>query len=135
MVRRLTPNYTVGAVAVIRDEHDRVLLVRQHHRTGWSLPGGLTGRHEEPQQAAAREVWEEVGIRLNPEELKPTYPSARVNAYSQQVDVIFTVTVASDLQLRPDPAEIRLVEWHAVDELPRLTGPTEQVLRLCGVMP
>ncbi|HEX3732616.1 MAG TPA: NUDIX domain-containing protein [Mycobacteriales bacterium] len=134
LVRRLTPNYTVGAVAVVRDEHQRVLLVRQPHNHGWSLPGGLAERGEAPPQTAARELYEEVGISMPPEELKPGYPSARVNPRSQQVDMIFTVTVESDVELRTDPAEIVRAEWHAPDRLPRLTGPTDQLLRLCGVI-
>ena len=57
----------MGASALIRDGEGRVLLVRQtyHSPTSWSLPGGWVQRDETPRQAAARETYEEVGLRVS----------------------------------------------------------------------
>lgn len=57
----------VAAIALIRDEHGRVLLVKQ---TGgpfggsWLLPGGRAGDDESATHALAREVREETGLEL-----------------------------------------------------------------------
>jgi 8-oxo-dGTP pyrophosphatase MutT (NUDIX family) len=52
------PRFPVGAAALLHDERGRVLLVRQTYHREW------VGRAETPQQAAAREVYEEVGLRV-----------------------------------------------------------------------
>ncbi len=135
LIRRLTPNYTVGAVVLLRDADRRLLLIRQPHATGWSLPGGLSARHETPAQTAARELLEEVGVQLDAAQLQPAVPSARVSAVHQQVDMVFTATVPPSVALHIDPAEIIAVDWHAVDALPKLTPTTQALLALYGMRP
>jgi len=45
---------------------DQVLLVRHSYRDGLTLPGGHIGWREEPREAARRELWEEVGLVVDP---------------------------------------------------------------------
>jgi mutator protein MutT len=55
------------AGAVVRDERDRVLLVRRGTEPGrglWSIPGGRVEPGETPEAAAVREVEEETGLRV-----------------------------------------------------------------------
>lgn len=65
-IRLLYPRFPIGAVAIVRDEQGRILLVRQtyHRQEAWAPPGGWLGRGESPGQAAARETWEETGLRV-----------------------------------------------------------------------
>jgi 8-oxo-dGTP diphosphatase len=57
----------VAAYAVVRDQHDRVLLCHMHPSVGvgdvWTLPGGGLDFGEPPAQAALRELEEETGFR------------------------------------------------------------------------
>src|SRR5437762_2287399 len=53
-----------AAAALLRDEQQRLLLVKPHYRSVWLLPGGLMEAGESPQQTAAREVQEEIGLVL-----------------------------------------------------------------------
>src|SRR5947208_2993605 len=53
----------LGASALLlRDEQQRLLLVKPHYRPVWLLPGGLMEAGESPRQTAAREVKEEIGL-------------------------------------------------------------------------
>src|SRR3954454_25109970 len=63
LVRLGTPNFTVGAVCVLRRD-DEVLLLCQRHTGRWALPGGLLQRGEEPAEAVRREVAEEIGLTV-----------------------------------------------------------------------
>ncbi len=58
-----------AAVAVWHD--GKILKVRHSYRRGWSLPGGAVRRGEDPRLAACREVREEVGLNIQPDDLIP----------------------------------------------------------------
>lgn len=53
-----------GVRAIILDEGDSMLLVKQHHegRDIWMVPGGMIEEGEGAREAAAREVMEETGL-------------------------------------------------------------------------
>lgn len=59
---RLTGAPQQGAHAVALTPDDKVVLVRLTYADGWRLPGGGVGRREEPEEAALRELREEVGL-------------------------------------------------------------------------
>jgi 8-oxo-dGTP pyrophosphatase MutT (NUDIX family) len=61
-----TPRLPLGAGALIRDAEGRVLLIHQTYQRPllWLPPGGWVDRGETPQEAARREVWEELGVRV-----------------------------------------------------------------------
>ena len=61
-----TPRVPLGAGALIRDAGGRVLLIHQTYQrpSQWLPPGGWVDRGETPQDAAQREVWEELGVRV-----------------------------------------------------------------------
>jgi ADP-ribose pyrophosphatase YjhB (NUDIX family) len=50
------------ASVILRDEHDRVLLVRHVEGDLWTTPGGMVEPYETPADAAVRETWEETGL-------------------------------------------------------------------------
>ena len=59
------PDFVVSAV-VIRDVDGRVLVVRKRGTSRYMLPGGKIESGESPEQAAVRELHEEVGAELDP---------------------------------------------------------------------
>ncbi|MDQ3382407.1 MAG: NUDIX hydrolase [Actinomycetota bacterium] len=127
MVRVGTPNYTVGAVCVLEHEdEDEVLLLWQPHRRGWSLPGGLLNRGEEPADAVIREVREEIGL-----EIEPGDPiTVGVHPHSQSVDVVFRVRIIGP---RPEITlshEARKATWWQQADLPETDQETRQILGL-----
>ena len=65
VVRRLRKKPIAGCSVVITDLQGAILLLQTSYGPRvWTLPGGGIGRGETPEQAARREVQEEVGIAL-----------------------------------------------------------------------
>jgi len=62
-----------AAVAVLHA--GSVLVVRHSYRPGVDLPGGAPRAGETAEQAAARELREETGLRVDPSHLRPVYAS------------------------------------------------------------
>ncbi|HEY8533080.1 MAG TPA: NUDIX hydrolase [Micromonospora sp.] len=140
LVRLAAPTYLVGAVTLVRDSEapgaGRLLLLRQPPaRRGWGLPAGLLTRREPPAVGAARELAEETGIRVKPEQLRPAVPNAVVHPKGW-VDIVFEVEVpASTTPLTVDGAEVQEAAWHPIDNLPRLTTHTARLLAEYGIGP
>lgn len=139
LVRLAVPKYIVGAVTLVRDAEaegaGRLLLLRQPPGKGWTLPAGLLQRREAPVVGAARELYEESGIRLSPAQLSPAVPNAVVHAKGW-VDVVFTAEVpASTTELKVDGAEVFEAAWHPLDDLPQLSWATARLLAHYGIGP
>lgn len=58
------------AAVVICDAQRRILTVRKRGTQRFMLPGGKPEAGEEPQQTAAREAYEEIGLDLGPHTLE-----------------------------------------------------------------
>jgi ADP-ribose pyrophosphatase YjhB (NUDIX family) len=125
-VRVGTPSYTLGAVLVLRRADGRFLLVDQRHTGGWALPGGLLRRGEGAAEGLVREVAEEVGVPLDPEDLPVPVPL--VNARARRVDLVYVLEREARQAHAEDEAEVRRVGWFALDELPDVTEPTRDIL-------
>lgn len=140
LVRLVAPTFTVGSVVLVRDaEADgagRLLLLRQPPGRGWSLPAGLLGRGETPVEGAVRELAEESGIRLRPEQLRQAVPAAVVHHRGRWVDMVFEASVpAASTTLTVDRAEVLEAAWYRLDALPVLTRPTARLLGRYGIGP
>jgi ADP-ribose pyrophosphatase YjhB (NUDIX family) len=58
------PRKRMGAGVLVRDAHDRVLLVEPTYKPDWEIPGGIVEVDESPRAGCAREVREELGLDL-----------------------------------------------------------------------
>ncbi len=130
-VRAATPGFTVGAVLVLVHD-DTVLVLRQPHRTGWSLPGGLLDRGEAPHHGVERELSEETGLDVRVGLPLTTQVSARL----RRVDVIYRMRVEHRPAVRPG-GEAREARWLTPDQVlggvdggPGADGPTREILAL-----
>lgn len=144
IIRLVTPTFTLGAVTIALDaepgtpppEARRILLLRQPPGFGWGVPGGLIERGEEPVRCAARELGEESGIRLSPDQLRPADPNALIHHEGRWVDTVFLAYLdptAHDLVI--DGAEVLEAAWYPLADLPRLTRPCARLLARYGIGP
>jgi 8-oxo-dGTP pyrophosphatase MutT (NUDIX family) len=98
-----------GVKLVLEDDGGRVLLVRHTYgdRDAWELPGGGLHRGEAPQDAAAREAHEELGV-------SPSWaPFAAVPAGGDgKVTTLHVFAARHDgTPLRVDAGELAEVRW------------------------
>jgi ADP-ribose pyrophosphatase YjhB (NUDIX family) len=139
LVRLASAKYIVGAVVLVRDaeapDPGRLVLLRQPPGHGWSLPAGLLKRGEPAIVAAARELHEESGVLVRPEDLRPAQPSAVVHARGRWIDVVFEARVPADVEFVVDGGEVFEAAWHPLDDLPKLTVPTARLLAHYGIGP
>jgi len=139
IVRIVVPKYLVGAVNIIRDSEapdpGRLLLLRQPPGRGWGLPAGLLKKYEQPAVGAARELFEESGVRLDPQDLTPANPNAILHSLGWVDMIFFGAVPASTTPLVVDGGEVLEARWFPVNELPRLTPNTEQLLGVYGIGP
>ena len=105
------------ATAMILARGERVLLVRRDTEPGrglWSLPGGYVDRGEKVEDAAAREVWEEVRLRVRVASL--------VGVFSEKRAPVVLVVYAGEIVVGEPCAgnEVMEVGFFSVKDLPPL---------------
>jgi 8-oxo-dGTP diphosphatase len=100
----------------------RLLMVRQTYRgaTFWTLPGGSIEPGETPEQAAIREVREEVCLEVQIVRLLCRVPrTSGTGLYSCFLGRIVSgeVRLGHDPELAADAGELHEVRWIGLDEL------------------
>jgi len=108
---------TLG-VRVILERDGKVLLVKHTYRDGWFLPGGGVKRGETLEQAARREVSEEVGVQTKTMCLHGVY----FNTSEYKSDHIGVFSCADFVLSGKMDYEIACCAWFSFDKLPVSTG-------------
>jgi 8-oxo-dGTP diphosphatase len=134
----------VPASYVLLRRGDEVLLnLRQG--TGyldghWALPAGHVEAGETFVQAAVREVREEAGVEVSPEDLRPLTTMQRLvhggPPIDQRVDVFFEVRRWTGEPRNAEPAKAARIAWWPLTALPEPVMPFElEVLRRLDDLP
>jgi 8-oxo-dGTP pyrophosphatase MutT (NUDIX family) len=116
-----------AVAAVLRDEHGRVLIQRDHHGN-WSLPAGAIEPGEAPARAVAREVHEETGLRVRVERVLGVVGGARYRSTypnGDRVEYVVTVFACTPVagELIKSNDETSKLEWFSPDQVPALAFP------------
>lgn len=130
------------AVAVlVRDDHGRLLLVRQSDASGWATVGGMVEPLEGPEDAARREASEEIGVDVDVTlfgcfggpDFVATYPNGDECAI---VSTVYNATIVRGSPT-PDLDEVLEVGWFTEAELRDLplTPFNDALLRTIGLIP
>lgn len=89
-----------SACGVIFDDEGRVLLVRHTNGGIWSVPGGSIDPAESPADAAAREVWEETGLHVEPVRLLGVFGGPECVVHYANGDRTSYVVTAFECEIR-----------------------------------
>jgi 8-oxo-dGTP diphosphatase len=124
-------------IMILRD--GKVLLGKRHddpakadselHGEGtWTMPGGKLHFGESFEQAAAREVAEETGLRISGIELVSVTNDVSGDAHFVTIGFLCDKFQGEPKVMEPD--EITRWEWFALDKIPRpIFPPSEKILK------
>ena len=124
----------VGASVLVEDAQGRLLLQRRSDNGCWGYPGGSVELDEEVEAAAARELYEETGIRAKSLSLFGVYSGAALHYVYPNGDEVSNVDVVFlcrdwDGALRVQAGEVEELRFVAAEDLPTdLMPPNRPVL-------
>jgi ADP-ribose pyrophosphatase YjhB (NUDIX family) len=106
--------------AVIFDEHNRILMVREKIDNGWALPGGWGDVGYTPSEVAVKEVQEETGLDVKAVRLlavldKKCHPHPPQAWYVYKMFILCEKTGGAILE---NTTEISQVAYFGKDEIP-----------------
>lgn len=126
---------TRGVKVMLFNDVGELLLIRNRYgnRKSFVLPPGGIGRREAPETAAAREIHEELGMKVREITLIGTYASGAEG----KRDSIHLFRATADGCLSPDPIELEEARYFPLDGLPESVSPAtlRRVQELDGERP
>ena len=102
-------------------------MLRLSYRRGLNLPGGGIRRGETAEDAALRELREEVGIVLAPADVRLAWRQQSIWDYRRDHVTIFEAVLPEAPELLPDGREV--VEARMISPLVVLAGPVAPFIR------
>lgn len=110
---------------IVCSEEGEILLVRNWvGPQQWEFPGGVVERNETPQQAAQRELFEEVGIKVDLVSLQ--YVKTLYGRYEAPIYQVVVLRRQVPVRLH-NPKEITAINWCDPRALPRDTSRLTQL--------
>lgn len=104
--------YHEGALVAVWSEGS-VLLIRNSYRSAWSFPGGSVKRGEQPLQAACRELCEEVGLAVDPDNLRYIGAIDAVHEFQHDHCHFFELRLRQNPSLQLDNREVTVSRFVA----------------------
>lgn len=83
------PGRVSSAAMILENTSGQVLIVKANYKPYWTFPGGLIDGHETPKEAAIRETLEEVGIKIDPQNVEFVAVVDRRSNYAETYQFIF----------------------------------------------
>ncbi len=116
---------TRGAKMLI-ERNGRLLMIRNTYgHKNWTFPGGGVAKNESYKEAAIREAWEEVGIRVR----NCTFIGQYINTHQYKIDTVecyYTKTTSDNFQI--DPGEIMEAKWIKPHQIPQPLNPRVPII-------
>lgn len=132
------PPYPIVGVGAVVFKDSRLLLIKRLHEPGagqWTLPGGAVELGEGLEEATAREVWEECGLRIAIQKLAGVVnrvildEAGRIRYHYVIVDYL-AEPLSDQLEAGSDVAEAAWVSLDKLDRYPLASG-LKEFLRDC----
>ena len=124
-----SPQHSVSVAAVITDDHGRALLVQRRDDHHWEPPGGVLELEEAIEDGLRREVREEAGLDVEPEQLTGVYK----NMARGVVALVFRCKVTGGELTASDETED--FRWAAENEIRELATEAYAVRVLDALSP
>jgi len=121
IIRRILNGSTRVKVLILSREENQVLLVKNWlSQQKWTLPGGGVKPKETPDQAASREIKEELGLAILPDEFEfvAEFEYNEVETGAQWQAVILWCVWDKRRTIRLNRGELIKYAWFPSDRLP-----------------
>ena len=94
-----------------------------HGEGTWTMPGGKLDFQETLKDGACRELFEEIGVKVGPDELKLISVSDEIVPDNHYVTIGFLVENFGEVPRTMEPEEIIEWKWYNLDNLPEKVYP------------
>jgi len=117
------PLIGVGSNGIIFNEAGEILLIQRADNGQWNTPGGYSDLGENAAETCVREVYEEIGLHVEPTRLisvrtQADYSVTYLNGDQTQVCIATFACRVVGGQLRPDHGEVAQAAYFAPHALP-----------------
>ncbi|MFB6720447.1 NUDIX domain-containing protein [Kribbella sp. NPDC056345] len=128
------PTKRVAADCLFIDRAGRLLVLEAPYKSTWDLPGGMVEKDESPRLAARREVYEEIGLSVEPGALLAVDWVPQTGDFTEIVAFLFDggVLAPGDIErIVIQPAEVSSFRFVTLAEAERLLD-AEQFARVAA---
>lgn len=105
-----------SAGVILENSNGEALLLKAHYKPYWSFPGGWIDDDQTPTQAALRELAEETGVQLKPEDVEFAYVVTRTSSTMLTYQFMFRATQPFDDAGTIKLQENEIAQWHFVSK-------------------
>jgi ADP-ribose pyrophosphatase YjhB (NUDIX family) len=125
----------VGADVIVLDPQRRILLQKRSDDGTWCPPGGSMEPGESFEQTAARELFEETGLRAGRLNFVTVYSGREFHHVYPNGDHIYVASAVflaqkTSGELRYDADETLAIDYFSLDALPLMPVSTRRMLEL-----
>lgn len=117
--------YVGGVVLFLINESNEILLGKRCNTNFmdgyWGMPAGRLDGNETVREGCAREAHEEVGIRIDPQDLEVVHVSHRKTHKDERIDFfMITKKYIGEIE-NGEPHKCEELQWFPINELPENT--------------
>lgn len=115
----VAPTHTIGVGAVVINEKNELLMVRDRIHTSnsiYKLPGGMLEHAQSLEEGVVREVWEETGIKAKLIKMVSVLNSHPFTFNKSNIYIVFQLEAKSTKINVVDTHEIEFALWMPLDE-------------------
>ena len=111
---------TIEGVYVAVWFENKLLVIRNSYKASYTIPCGRIKRGENTAHAAVRELNEEVGIQLDPEQLTFVGTYTGQFRYASDIGSFFEVVMSRMPPVAPDNREVVWAQFMTLDQIRKL---------------
>jgi ADP-ribose pyrophosphatase YjhB (NUDIX family) len=107
---------SVAVDVIIRLDRSILLIKRKNPPIGWAIPGGFVDLGESAEEAAKREMQEELGVRIYDISQLYTYTDPKRDTRGHIISIVYTATTSDVPVAGDDAVEFKIVDPNNLPE-------------------